>query len=161
MSSKTTPTPEPIMATNSAPPGFDPAKDLPKGFIEFLVPLHEQFTPWQRTLIEKRDQALEASLRGHLPDYLPPSAATKEDWRIELPVWCQDQRNQMTGPADDGELVVKMLNSGAPGVMLDVEDSMANSWQHLMLGITNMLSALRGHLAYDDRKRGRTVTIQP
>ena len=49
MSSKTTPTPEPIMATNSAPPGFDPAKDLPKGFIEFLVPLHEQFTPWQRT----------------------------------------------------------------------------------------------------------------
>ena len=60
------------MATNSAPPGFDPAKDLPKGFIEFLVPLHEQFTPWQRTLIEKRDQALEASLRGRLPDYLPP-----------------------------------------------------------------------------------------
>jgi malate synthase len=161
MSSKTTPTPEPIMATNSAPPGFDPAKDLPKGFIEFLVPLHEQFTPWQRTLIEKRDQALEASLRGRLPDYLPPSAATKEDWRIELPAWCQDQRNQMTGPADDGELVVKMLNSGAPGVMLDLEDSMANSWQHLMLGITNMLSALRGHLAYDDRKRGRTVTIQP
>jgi len=27
----------------------------------------------------------------------------------------QDQRNQMTGPADDAELVVKMLNSGAPG----------------------------------------------
>ena len=149
------------MAMNSAPPGFDPAKDLPKGFLEFLIPLHEQFTPWQRTLIQKRDQALEASLQGHLPDYLPPSAATKEDWRIELPAWCQDQRNQMTGPADDGELVVKMLNSGAPGVMLDLEDSMANSWQHLMLGITNMLSALRGHLAYDDRKRGRTVTIQP
>jgi len=27
---------------------------------------------------------------------------------------CADQRNQMTGPADDHELVVKMLNSGAP-----------------------------------------------
>src|SRR5579864_2611614 len=161
MSSKTTPTPDPIMAMNSAPAGLDPAKDLPKGFLEFLTPLHQQLTPRQRTLIQKRDQALEASLQGHLPDYLPPSAATKEDWRIELPAWCQDQRNQMTGPADDGELVVKMLNSGAPGVMLDLEDSMANSWQHLMLGITNMLSALRGHLAYDDRKRGRTVTIQP
>src|SRR5215469_4336549 len=161
MSSKTTPTPEPFVAMNSAPSGFDPAKDLPKGFLEFLVPLHDRFTPWQRSLIEKRDAALEASLGGKLPDYLVPSAATKEDWRIELPGWCQDQRNQMTGPADDGELVVKMLNSGAPGVMLDLEDSMANSWQHLMLGITNMLSALSGHLAYDDHKRGRTVTIQP
>ena len=30
--------------------------------------------------------------------------------------------------------VVKMLNSGAPGVMLDLEDSMANTWDHLMLG---------------------------
>src|SRR6201982_4225707 len=159
MSSKTTPTPQPIMATNAAPPGCDPAKDLPKGFIEFLVPLHERFTPWQRTLIEKRDQALEASLRGHLPDYLPPSAATKEDWRIELPAWCQDQRNQMTGPADDGELVVKMLNSGAPGVMLDLEDSMANSWPHLILGINNIHAALRSELGYFDRKRNKQVGI--
>src|SRR6201997_80506 len=157
MSSKTTPTPEPIMATNSAPPGFDPAKDLPKGFIEFLVPLHEQFTPWQRTLIEKRDQALEASLRGHLPDYLPSSKATTSAWRIELPAWCQDQRNQMTGPADDGELVVKMLNSGAPGVMLDLEDSMANEWEHLTRGIANILAALHGELSYFDQKRNRTI----
>ncbi len=36
----------------------------------------------------------------------------------------------MTGPADDAELVVKMLNSGAPGVMLDLEDSMVNDWEH-------------------------------
>src|SRR6267154_863955 len=110
---------------------------------------------------QRRDQALEASLRGHLPDYLPPSAATKEDWRIELPAWCQDQRNQMTGPADDGELVVKMLNSGAPGVMLDLEDSMANSWQHLQRGIENILSALRGELTYNDKKRQQTVGIKP
>src|ERR1700745_685836 len=159
MSSKTTPTPEPTLATNSAPPGFDPAKDLPKGFIEFLVPLHEQFTPRQRTLIEKRDAALQASLRGRLPDYLPPSAATQENWRIELPAWCQDQRNQMTGPADDGELVVKMLNSGAPGVMLDLEDSMANAWPNLLRGVENIRRALNGTLTYEDAKRGHTVGI--
>ena len=57
---------------------------------------------------------------SHPPNKLPASAATAEAWRIELPEWCQDQRNQMTGPADDAELVVKMLNSGAPGVMLDL-----------------------------------------
>src|ERR1700719_3047767 len=107
MNAKTIPTPEPIMAMNSAPPGFDAAKDLPKGFVEFRTPLHRQLTPRQRSLNETRDAALQASLRGRLPDYLPSSAATQEDWRIEQPAWCQDQRNQMTGPADDGELVVK------------------------------------------------------
>ena len=44
----------------------------------------------------------------------------------------------MTGPADDAELVVKMLNSGAPGVMLDLEDSLANQWPRLELGIRNI-----------------------
>ena len=62
----------------------------------------------------------------------------------------------MTGPADDAELVVKMLNSGAPGVMLDLEDSMANTWDHLMLGHANLVAALYGELTYDDTKRGST-----
>ena len=67
----------------------------------------------------------------------------------------------MTGPADDAELVVKMLNSGAPGVMLDLEDSMANTWDRLMIGHANIVSALYGELAYDDRKRGTRVGIAP
>src|SRR6185437_2358453 len=63
-----------------------------------------------------------------------PAGIGSDDHRVEdsLPDWCADQRNQMTGPADDAELVVKMLNSGAPGVMLDLEDSMANTWSNLM-----------------------------
>src|SRR5947208_12279383 len=82
-------------------------------------------------------------------------------WRIEVPEWCADQRNQMTGPADDAELVVKMLNSGAPGVMLDLEDSIANQWSNLMAGIAHIHAALDGTLSYEDRKRGRRVGIQP
>ena len=58
-----------------------------------------------------------------------------------------DQRNQMTGPADDADLVVKMLNSGATGVMLDLEDSMANRWDNLMTGVRNIRSALYGEQA--------------
>ena len=83
-----------------------------------------------------------------------------KDWKIELLEWCFDQRNQMTGPADDAELVVKMLNSGAPGVMLDLEDSTANSWPHILKGIDNILQALAGNLTYFDRS-DRTVAIQP
>jgi hypothetical protein len=88
---------------NVAPVGFDAARDLPKGFIEFLLPFHRAFTPRQRDLIGRRVSTLEAAHQGQLPNYLPPSPATQESWQIELPEWCQDQRNQMTGPADDAE----------------------------------------------------------
>ena len=92
---------------NYAPADLNPEKDLPKGFIDFLLPLHKQFTPWQQKLVAKRAEVLQKSLSGHPPNYLPASAATSSDWRIEVPDWCADQRNQMTGPADDGELTVK------------------------------------------------------
>src|SRR5256884_3047347 len=65
----------------------------------------------------------------------------------------------MTGPGDDAELVVKMLNSGAPGVMLDLEDSVANAWPNITLGIDNIIAALRGQLTYHDKKRDREVSI--
>ena len=67
----------------------------------------------------------------------------------------------MTGPADDAELVVKMLNSGAPGVMIDLEDSMANEWPVLMRGHENAVAALHGTLSYDDAKRGGRVATKP
>ena len=140
---------------------MDPERDLAPGFLAFYRPLHATFTPRQQSLAALRIEALAEARHGRLPDHLPPSVATTGDWRIELPEWCRDQRNQMTGPADDAELVVKMLNSGAPGVMLDLEDSMANRWPNLMLGVRNILAALDGTLTYDDKKRGRTVGIAP
>jgi malate synthase len=146
---------------NTAPPGFAPERDLPPGFMAFYAPLHAELTPRQEALLAARRRALAAALEGQRPDHLPPSPATTGDWRIELPSWCRDQRNQMTGPADDAELVVKMLNSGSPGVMLDLEDSMANTWPHLMAGIRNILRALDGTLTYEDKKRQRTVAIEP
>ena len=149
-----------LVPVNAAPPGFDAARDLPAGFLEFLAPLHATLTLRQRALIARRETALHEAHAGKLPDYLPPSVATMQPWQIELPQWCFDQRNQMTGPADDAELVVKMLNSGAPGVMLDLEDSNANSWEHLTAGIRNILEALAGRLTFFDKKRNRTVEIQ-
>jgi malate synthase len=149
------------MPVNTAPPGFDAALDLPAGFPEFLAPLHAALTLRQRALIARRETALHEAHAGKQPNFLPPSVSTMQAWEIALPEWCSDQRNQMTGPADDAELVVKMLNSGAPGVMLDLEDSNANTWEHLTKGIRNVLEALAGRLTYSDKKRDRTVSIQP
>jgi malate synthase len=150
-----------IVPVNSAPADFNAGSDLPEGFLEFLAPLHAALTLRQRALVARRDYALAEAHAGKLPDYLPPSVATTNSWRIELPAWCADQRNQMTGPADDADLVVKMLNSGAPGVMLDLEDSTANSWEYNARGIKNILEALAGRLTYFDRKRNKTVGINP
>src|SRR6266545_1226601 len=146
---------------NEAPADFNPQRDLPKGFMDFVVPLHRELTPRQQSFITKRAEVLTVSHRGEKPGYLAMSEARTGDWKIQIPAWCVDQRNQMTGPADDAELVVKMLNSGAPGVMLDLEDSLANYWPNLMRGVSNILQALRGTLTYEDRKRGRTVGIEP
>jgi malate synthase len=146
---------------NVAPAGFAINRDLPAGFAEFYRPLHERFTPEQQRLARARAERLARAHAGYLPAYLPPSEGTTSQWRIELPAWCADQRNQMTGPADDAELVVKMLNSGAPGVMLDLEDSMANTWDRLTIGHENIVSALYGELTYEDAKRGGTVAIKP
>jgi malate synthase len=145
---------------NYAPANLSPQKDLPNGFFDFLSPLHKQFTPWQQKLVAKRAEVLQRSHSGQPPNYLPPSEATTSGWQIELPEWCADQRNQMTGPADDAELTVKLLNSGSPAVMLDVEDSTANTWEHIMLAIKNTIAAYKYELSYDDKKRMKKVTVQ-
>src|SRR6516225_69486 len=145
---------------NSAPADFNARKDLPPGFMDFLLPLHERFTPLQQKLVAKRAEVLQSSHRGIPPNYLPASGATTSDWRIEVPDWCRDQRNQMTGPADDAELTVKLLNSESPAVMLDLEDSTANIWEHILLGVNNILAAYKYELSYDDKKRQKKVTVQ-
>src|SRR5207237_1221891 len=145
---------------NQPSSGFSRERDLSAEFIEFFAPLHRRFSPWQESLIAERKRALAASLDGEKPTHHYPGMAVRNGWKIDLPEWCRDQRNQMTGPADDAELCVKMLNSGAPGVMLDLEDSMANTWEHLELGIANILQALHGKLTYFDKKRNTEVGIK-
>jgi malate synthase len=150
-----------IPPMNAAPAGFSLERDLPPGFAAFYAPLHAAFTPRQHAAIEARGRKLEASLAGAGPKYLAPGPA-QGDWQVAMPAWCADQRNQMTGPADDHELVVKLLNSGSPAVMIDLEDSMANAFERILVGIDNTVKAYYGELSYVDAKRGGvTVTTQP
>jgi malate synthase len=145
---------------NQPPRDFRAERDLPDGFLDFYLPLHRRFSPWQQELLEDRDRVLAEALEGNKPAHRYPAEAVRNGWRVELPEWCRDQRNQMTGPADDAELVVKMLNSGAPGVMLDLEDSTVNDWAHQAQGVENIRLALRGDLSYYDKKRDKQVSIR-
>src|SRR5216110_2384754 len=146
---------------NQPSSGFSRERDLSAEFIEFFVPLHRRFSLQQEQIIVDRKRVLAESLDGNKPTHRYPREPVRNGWKIEMPEWCQDQRNQMTGPADDAELVVKMLNSGAPWVMLDLEDSTVNEWEHQRLGVENILEALRGTLTYFDKKRDKLVGIKP
>ena len=146
-------------AVNTPPAGFDPLRDLPEGFVQFYRPLHAEFAARQAQFVARRANVLNLAQYGRLPSYRVPLEAARGPWRIELPQWCADQRNQMTAPADDGELVVKMLTSGAPRVMLDLEDSIVNEWSAVTRGIDNIVAALHGTLSYADKKRAQIVTI--
>jgi malate synthase len=145
---------------NRPPAEFQPQRELPEGFLEYYQPLHCRFAPQQQALLEERKRVLSESLQGNQPTHRFPGPVVRGSWRIQLPHWCQDQRNQMTGPADDAELVVKMLNSGAPGVMLDLEDSMVNEWEPQQLAVENVVAALRGTLTYCDKKRDQVVGMK-
>lgn len=70
---------------NTAPSDFDPERDLPKGFMDFLLPLHRELTPRQQEFIRRRAEVLTASHQGRKPDYLAPSEATAEIGRFSFP----------------------------------------------------------------------------
>ena len=69
---------------NSAPPDFDPARELPAGFMDFFLPLHRRFTPRQQELTTKRAEVLQRSLEGEKPKHRYPSDTVRNGWKIAL-----------------------------------------------------------------------------
>jgi malate synthase len=132
---------------------------LPEGLADFLLPLHREFEPRRQALLAERRKGLEASIAGAPPSYLPPSEATTTDWRITVPDWAQDQRNQITGPADNAKLLIAMTNSGAPGCMPDGEDSITTDWENVRAAHANMIAAIQGTLSFTDPASGKTTQV--
>ena len=137
------------------------AAALPEGLREFLAPLNQRFEPRRRQLLKARFAALRRSLDGDEPGYLPASEATTGSWKITLPDWARDQRNQITGPADNAKLLVGMCNSGDPGCMPDGEDSITTDYENVRAAQQNTVAAIKGTLEYSDPKTGKSGRIKP
>lgn len=134
---------------------------LPEGFLAFFHKLRKEFEPQRARLLKKRSEVLKAAHQGKLPYYPPPSEATQGNWKISLPEWAQDQRNQITGPADKAKLLVAMCNSNDPGCMPDGEDSITTDWENVRAAQQNTVAAIKGTLTYSDPETGVTKTIKP
>ena len=119
--------------------------------LEFLLPLHRAFEPRRRVLL---------AARGTAPNYLPESDATTGTWRLSVPAWAQDQRNQITGPADNAKLLIAMCNTKDPGCMPDGEDSITCDWSNVRAAHRNVVAAIKGTLTFTDAS-GKTTAIKP
>src|SRR5690242_15342551 len=121
-------------------------QELSSGFLEFFLPLHQVFEKRRQELLAARRQALEKAHAGQMPGYLDESEATTGKWKIELPSWARDQRNQITGPADNAKLLVSMANTNDPGCMPDGEDSITTDWKNVRDAQKNTIAAIKGAL---------------
>ncbi|MBI3553737.1 MAG: isocitrate lyase/phosphoenolpyruvate mutase family protein [Elusimicrobia bacterium] len=149
------------MPTAAKKPAKKKEDAWPTGLKEFFLPLHRTFEARRQALLERRRRALEEAHGGRLPGYLPESEATKGKWRIALPEWAKDQRNQITGPADNPKLLVGMCNAGDPGCMPDGEDSITTDWEHVRAAHKNTIEAIKGSLTYTDPATKKVSKIKP
>ena len=126
----------------------------------FFIPLQRAFEPRRRVLLDARRRSLENAHAGDMPGYRPESEATSGAWRLAVPEWALDQRNQITGPADSAKLLVAMCNTKDPGCMPDGEDSITTDWDRVRAAQRNTVAAIKGTLTFTDAA-GKTAKIKP
>ncbi len=111
---------------------------------DFLAGLARKFTDRRDQILQAR-QARQAQIdSGDLPDFLPETAAIRDDpdWRVSpVPADLQDRRVEITGPTER-KMVINALNCGAKVFMADFEDANAPSWENMLQGQVNLRDAV-------------------
>src|SRR5882724_7356143 len=137
-------------------------------FLDYLVDLHDRFTPRIGELLARRAEALtRAHTRGVLPSNPPTSAATTGDWHVPpVPADLQKPGIEISGPCSITSMFINALNPGpegerAEGDLDDDEDSGGHRLIDTVRATENRLAAVNRELAFEDRERGRSYRIAP
>ena len=112
--------------------------------IGFLAGLARKFSARRDELLQARELRQAAIDAGHLPDFLPETAAIRDDrtWRVApVPADLQDRRVEITGPTDR-KMVINALNCGAKVFMADCEDANSPTWHNMVDGQINLRDAV-------------------
>ncbi|HXJ85125.1 MAG TPA: hypothetical protein VMS64_41340 [Candidatus Methylomirabilis sp.] len=135
-------------------------------FLDYLVRLHDEFTPRVRILRAARAAVLERALRhGALPAPLPPSPATTSSWTVPpVPADLLRPGIEISGPCSITSMFINALNPGpegerAAGDLDDDEDSAGHRLVDTVRACHNRLAAVNRELTYIDRDRGREYRI--
>jgi malate synthase len=135
-------------------------------FVEYLVRLHDEFTPRIHALRAKRADVLRrAHEQGIMPTYLPTSESNTGDWQVPpVPQDLLQPGIEISGPASITHMFINALNTGpdgtrAEGDLDDDEDSARHSLGDTVRATWNRLGAVERSLTFVDRERGREYRI--
>ena len=112
--------------------------------LTFLADLARRFTAHRDELLLARAARQAAIDSGTMPDFLPETAAIRDDpaWRVApVPADLQDRRVEITGPTDR-KMVINALNCGAKVFMADCEDANSPTWENMVRGQINLRDAI-------------------
>ena len=123
---------------------------LTSAAIDFLADLARKFTPRRDELLAARGERQAAIDSGQLPDFLPETAAVRDDpaWRVApVPADLQDRRVEITGPTER-KMVINALNSGSRVFMADFEDANSPTWTNMIEGQINLRDAVNRSITF-------------
>ena len=128
--------------------------------LQFLADLHRNFEGRRQKLMAARAAQQKRFDVGQLPDFLPSTAAVREEqWKIApIPADLQDRRVEITGPVDR-KMVINALNSGANVYLADFEDANSPTWDNNIEGQLNLKDRWDGKLDFTDPETGKHYTL--
>ena len=118
--------------------------------VAFLAGLARKFTARRDELLQLREARQAAIDSRELPDFLPDTAAIRDDrsWRVApVPADLQDRRVEITGPTER-KMVINALNCGAKVFMADCEDANSPTWDNMVGGQINLRDAVDGSITF-------------
>lgn len=135
-------------------------------FLEYVLRLHEEFTPRIHALRAQRAETLtQAHQQGIMPTHPPTSAMNSGDWRVPpVPEDLLKPGIEISGPASITHMFINALNPGpegtrAEGDLDDDEDSARHCLSDTVRATWNRLRAVTRALTYVDADRGREYKI--
>jgi malate synthase len=139
--------------------------------LDFLVALDREFAARRVALLDTRRARRARYASGQLPDFLPETAATRQDpsWRVAAPApGLVDRRVEITGPPDR-KMAVNALNSGAKVWLADFEDATAPTWGNIVEGQLNLIDAIDRRIDFTSAEGKRyalgaapaTIVVRP
>ena len=135
-----------ITITGSVP---DPGVLTPEA-LAFVAGLHRAFDARRQALLAARQERQDRLDAGERPDFPAATGGIRDEaWTVApVPKDLADRRVEITGPPDR-KMMINALNSGASVFMADFEDSLAPTWDNVVLGQRNLHDAVRRTIAFD------------
>lgn len=135
---------------------------LTEAALDFLAALHRRFTPSRDELMTQRAERRAEIARTSTLDFLPNTAHIRDgDWQVaDCPEALQDRRVEITGPTDR-KMTINACNSGAKVWLADFEDASAPTWENVVGGQLNLISAYERTIDFTDENSGKSYKLGP